>query len=88
VLLTFGSIDEAVNPGNSQFLHDNLPNSVLVEFVGKGHQMHVTDFKNFDALVAEFINACSFPDFTKVFNEGCCVCPLAVPIDYAAQACD
>lgn len=87
VLIAYGSIDLAVNPANSQFLHDNLPNSVIAEFVGKGHQLHVTDYKNFDRLLKEFVNSCSFPDSTIIFDQGCCVCPKAKPVDYCRQSC-
>lgn len=87
-LICYGSSDLAVNPGSSQFLHDNIANSVLAEFVGKGHQLHVTDYKNFDQLLEDFAGACQFPDFTKVFNQGCCICPKAGPVDYASQSCD
>lgn len=78
-LICIGSIDIIVNPETGRFYHANMPNSVLAEFVGKGHQMHVTDFKNFDRLLKKFIPACEFPDFTKVYDEGCCVCPNLIP---------
>lgn len=78
-LLTVGSIDAVVNPGTGFFYHANMPNSSLAEFVGKGHQLHVTDFKNFDRLLKQFIQASEFPDYIKVFDEGCCVCPILLP---------
>jgi pimeloyl-ACP methyl ester carboxylesterase len=86
-LITFGSNDIVINPGNAALLHEQIANSVLAEFVGKGHQMHVTDYKSFDRLVAEFIGACSLPDTIKVFDQGCCVCPLTKPVDYQHDAC-
>lgn len=86
-LICYGSIDIIINPGNSFFIHDNLPNSILAEFVGKGHQLHVTDYKNFNRLVSEFIEACQMPDFIKVLDQGCCICPLTGPVDYARKSC-
>lgn len=86
-LLCFGSKDLIVNSLNSQFLHANIPNSALAEFVGVGHQLHVTDYKNFNRLLKAFIQSCELPDFIKVFDQGCCVCPLVKPEDFAAQAC-
>lgn len=86
-LICYGSADLAVNPGNSLFLHANLVNSVIADFVGKGHQLHVTDYKNFNRLLREFITACQFPDSIKVINPHCCVCPLVKPVNYAKQAC-
>lgn len=86
-LICYGSIDIVVNPGNSQFIHETLPNSVLAEFVGKGHQLHITDYKNFDRLLKDFIQSCPMPDFIIVPDRGCCVSPLAIPINYAKHAC-
>ena len=78
-LITYGSDDIVVNPGNSFVIHDAITNSVLVEFAGKGHQPHVTDYQNFISLLRCFIESCKMADFTKVFDEGCCVDPLARP---------
>jgi non-heme chloroperoxidase len=75
-LICFGTIDAVVNPGSEKFAHENIPNSVLAEFVGKGHELHVTDYKNFNRLLEQFIEACDLPDTIKVFDEGCCICPL------------
>jgi pimeloyl-ACP methyl ester carboxylesterase len=81
-LICFGTNDIVVNPGTGQFIHENVPNSVLAEFAGKGHQLHVTDYKNFNRLLEQFIEVCDLPDTIKVFDEGCCVCPLLKPIDF------
>lgn len=86
-LLCFGTEDLIVNPLNSQFLHDSIPNSVLAEFVGIGHQLQVTSYKNFNRLLKAFIPACEMSDFIKVFDQGCCVCPLVKPEGFAAEAC-
>jgi len=87
-LITFGSADIVVNPGNSQVIHEAIANSVLVDFVGRSHQMHVTSYKKFDDLINRFINSCEFPESSVVFDQGCCVCPLIQPIDYAEDACE
>ena len=81
-LICYGSIDAVVNPGTEKFYHENIPNSVLAEFVGKGHELHVTDYKNFNRLLNEFIASCKFPDFTKVFDQGCCICPKLKPVNF------
>ncbi len=78
-LICYGSIDIVDNPGNSQVIHDAVANSVLAEFVGKGHQLHVTDYTNFNRLLKEFIPSCQMADFIKIYDQGCCVDPLAKP---------
>lgn len=79
-LICYGSIDAIVPPGASIYMHEQIANSTLVEFVGKGHQMHVTAYKQMNCLLKEFLGACSMPDFSKEFDEGCCVCPKVKPV--------
>jgi pimeloyl-ACP methyl ester carboxylesterase len=86
-LVAFGSIDAIVNPNTSRFLHENIENSVLAEFVGKGHDLFITDYKNFNKLLANFIKQCKLPDVTKVFDQGCCVCPLIKPVNFNKHLC-
>lgn len=86
-LICYGSIDNTVNPGASKFMHDTIPCSVLVEFVEKGHNMNVSDFHDFNMILQKFINSCSMPEFTKVFDQGCCVCPLVHPVDFTQNSC-
>ncbi len=86
-LITQGTADVIVNPGNAELLHSLIPNSALVYFPDRSHQMHVTSYKQFDKLINEFINVCSFPESTIVFDQGCCICPLVQPIDFSRDAC-
>ncbi len=85
-LIAYGSIDAVVPPGAAIYMHENIPGSILAEFTGKGHQVQVTAYKQFNKLLKEFISSCSMPDFTKVFDEGCCVCPKVRPVYF--KQCD
>lgn len=79
-LICYGSIDTIVPPEASIYIHEQIANSTLVEFVGKGHQLQVTAYKQLNRLLKEFFGACSMSDFVKEFDEGCCVCPKVKPI--------
>ncbi len=81
-LICYGSIDAIIPPGASIYMHEQITNSVLAEFVGKGHQLQVTAFKQFNSLVRKFVGSCKMPDFIKVFDEGCCVCPKVKPVPF------
>ncbi len=81
-LICYGSIDAIVPTGAALYTHDNISNSTLAEFVGKGHQMQVTAYAQFNRLVKEFICSSRMPDFIKVFDEGCCVCPKVKPVPF------
>ncbi len=81
-LICYGSIDAVVPPGASIYVHNEIPNSVLVEFVGKGHQLQVTAFTQFNKLLREFVGSCKMPQFIKIFDEGCCVCPEVKPVPF------
>jgi non-heme chloroperoxidase len=85
-LICYGSIDDVVPPGASLYMHDQIKNSVIAEFVDKGHMLQVTAYKQFNQLLTQFIFACSMPNFSKIFDEGCCVCPKVKPIDF--KPCD
>lgn len=79
-LICYGSIDNVVPPGASIYMHEQMANSTLVEFVGKGHQLQVTAYKQLNCLLKQFLCAGSMPDFMKVFDEGCTVCPKVKPV--------
>ncbi|MBS0634862.1 MAG: alpha/beta hydrolase [Verrucomicrobia bacterium] len=85
-MICYGSIDAVVPPGASLYMHENIPNSVLVEFVGKGHQVQVTAYKQFNKILKQFIESWNMPDVVKVFDEGCCVCPKVKPVHF--KQCD
>lgn len=85
-LICYGSIDEVVPPGASLYMHDQIKNSVLAEFAGKGHELQVTGYQQFNRLLTQFVFACSMPDFIKVFDEGCCICPKVKPVNF--KPCD
>lgn len=85
-LICVGSIDAVVPTGASFFMHKKIHHSKLAEFVGKGHNLMVTDYQNFTRLVAKFANDCHFPRSIKVLGP-CCVCPLAKPANFSRTAC-
>lgn len=79
-LICYSSIDNVVPPGASIYMHEQIANSTLVEFVGKGHQLQVTAYKQFNRILKEFLCTSSMPDFIKEFDEGCTVCPKVKPV--------
>lgn len=81
-LICYGSIDQVVPPGASIYMHEKIQNSVLAEFVGKGHELNVTGYKQLNRLLTQFISADALPDFIKVFDEGCCICPKIKPVAF------
>lgn len=85
-LICYGSIDHVVPPGASIYMHGQIQNSVLAEFAGKGHQLEVTAYKQFNRLLTQFISENMMPDFIKVLDEGCCVCPKVKPVVF--KQCD
>ncbi len=82
-LICVGSLDAVLPPGASLFMHDNIPSSILREFVGKGHNLMISDYKQFNKALVEFITCkcCQRSDSVKVFGP-CCVCPLAKPVHF------
>ncbi len=77
-LICYGSIDLSVFPQNSIYMHQRIKNSILAEFCGKGHELNLTDTKNFDDLLAGFIEGKKYPCSLRLGKSGCCdVCTTA-----------
>lgn len=79
-LIGYGSFDP-LQPGggSSKFMHEEIDNSILVKFVGKGHLMTITDPSNVVALTHTLLNQNFLSDQLTVFDRGCDVCDEVKP---------
>ncbi len=55
-LIFTGTADVMVPPENSRILHELIPNSVLVEFEGAGHAIHIERADEFNKRTDEFFS--------------------------------
>ncbi|QHN71163.1 hypothetical protein [Mollivirus kamchatka] len=79
--VAFGSIDSLLGGGNSsRFVHAHIENSVLVEHVNKGHLLIISDWYQAYRDLARIFRLDALPDFTRVLDKGCVVCPLVKPV--------
>lgn len=77
-LICSGTIDADVDPRNGLYMHQHIYPSSLAEFVGKGHQLNLTDVKHFNKLLAGFIKATNYCDTIQIGKADCCnVCESA-----------
>ncbi len=80
-LLCAGTIDEDVDPRNSLYMHQRIRGSILAEFIGKGHELNLTDVSNFNRLLAGFICGKNYCKFLQVGNANSCdVCTSALTL--------
>lgn len=87
-LICTGGTDVLVPKGASFFMHYAIPSSILVEFIGKGHNLMVSNYKDFNIILFKFIQNCPLPKFFEVSSvDSCSVCPCAQYVDFASQAC-
>ncbi len=78
-LICIGTIDEQIPNGAGIFLNHHIKHSKLAKFNGKGNELEITAYKQFNNVLQRFITAKEFPCFIDVPDRGCCVCPLVKP---------
>jgi len=78
--ISFGSIDSLLGDGGSSwFTHKNVENSVINEHVEKGHLNIISDWKNGVRDMLRLFDMKDIPDFIRILDRGCDVCPLVKP---------
>lgn len=78
-LVCIGTLDAQVPNGAGIFLNNHIKHSKLAKFEGKGNELEVTAYKQFNKVLDKFITSKEFPCFVDVPDRGCCVCPLVKP---------
>lgn len=86
-LIVYGTIDNNVLPQNATVLYEEIQDSFLVGFVGKGHLPHNTAVKEFNDLLIDFVKGktCKKP---FLITSECDVCnvPTVLPFQPCAAA--
>ncbi len=79
VLITYGSVDELVDPRNSLFLHKRIKGSKIVEFLDKSHAHPISAASQFNNLVKKFIKNEKLP---KKIEGNCDVCQINLNVNF------
>lgn len=80
-MIVSGTADGTLPNGTAaRFLKDNISNSVLVNFVNRGHLLPTTSYVDLSNYMLRFVQSNSFPEVSRVFDRGCSqLCPLVAP---------
>jgi pimeloyl-ACP methyl ester carboxylesterase len=81
-LICVGSIDANVDPRNGTYMYQRIDNSILVDFMGKGHFLHITDATHFNKVLRSFLRKKLVPGSTSQLpgSNPCAVCSTSFAV--------